>query len=128
MTTQLQNEFLTVAEAAAALGVSAVTVNRWIKAGRLHAHRLGSHRVGLSRSEVRDATAGQTARPLAPGLPAQINNSPLTEDEIATQLAFIEKASALSGRIAEQHGGPFAVPSWIVIREERDIRTEQLMR
>jgi excisionase family DNA binding protein len=46
------HEYLTVAEAAALLRVGPSTIWRWIKAGRLPAHRLGPRTVRIHRADV----------------------------------------------------------------------------
>jgi excisionase family DNA binding protein len=50
-----EEQFLTVAEAAALLRVESQTVRRWLRGGRLRGVSLGSRRAGwrIPRSEVR---------------------------------------------------------------------------
>jgi excisionase family DNA binding protein len=47
----LDEEFLTVAEAATLLRVAPSTIRRWIREGDVPAHRIGRRRVALLRAD-----------------------------------------------------------------------------
>ena len=124
MTIYARNDLLTVAQAAAGLGVSVDTVRRWLKSGRLRAVRIGPRRVCIPRSDVEGLDGGQQPAPAAK-LPQGINRSPLTDEEVAATLRFLEQATALARRIADETGHARMPESWILINEERDRRSEQ---
>ena len=48
----VDDEFVTVAEAAMLLRVAASTVRRWIRAGDVPAHRIGRRRVARRRADL----------------------------------------------------------------------------
>lgn len=56
-------EFYTAAEAARLLGVSVVTVWRWINEGRLRAYRVGPRKLRINREDVESVV-----RPVRPAL------------------------------------------------------------
>ncbi|MSQ10133.1 MAG: helix-turn-helix domain-containing protein [Dehalococcoidia bacterium] len=126
MITNDHNDLLTVSEAAARLGVSVVTVRRWLKSGRLRAVRIGPRRVCIPRSDV-EAPRLERGHAPARGRLGNINLSPLTDAEVAATLRFLEEAREISQRLSPQEGEPPLPPSWVLINEERDRRTEQLM-
>ncbi|HZO69371.1 MAG TPA: helix-turn-helix domain-containing protein [Kribbellaceae bacterium] len=52
---------LTTSEAAAYLGVSAVTVQRWIRAGKIHAVRYPGGTLRIEAAEVERIRSGESA-------------------------------------------------------------------
>jgi excisionase family DNA binding protein len=52
MTSLLDEDSLSVAEAAARLKVHKSTIWRWIDSGRLHAYRIGERRVRLKKADI----------------------------------------------------------------------------
>jgi excisionase family DNA binding protein len=143
------DECLTIAEAAALLKVHRSTIRRWIVQGELPAYRVGRRRLALRRADldrlVRPAARAAAARegivfsvtdPSLAGLtPAEqiavirarrAEIPPLTPEQRERGLRAMEEAKALSERILRERGGvPFS-PSWEIINEFRDERSEQL--
>jgi excisionase family DNA binding protein len=125
----VDEEFLTVAEAAKLLRVAPSTVRRWIREGDVPAHRIGRRRVALRRADL-----GRLITPARPAADATDNvavNEPvvgrrLTPEEKARALEAMDRAQALAKRTFEERGGKLFPPSWITINEQRDERTRQL--
>lgn len=111
-------ELLTVPEAAEVLKVSAVTVSRWLKQGRLPAYRVGPRAVRIRRSDIDDilAPAAAMARDTA-GSPSstrvtsgqRLPDPEATYPNRADRLAVNDEAMALRSRIlARRRGQGFA--------------------
>lgn len=116
-------EFVTVAEAAALLGVAPSTIRRWIREGDLPAHRIGRRRVALRRADL--------ASLITPARRAVAVNEPvvgrrLTPEEVQQALDALDRAQKLAKRTFEERGGKLFPPAWITINEQRDERTRQL--
>jgi excisionase family DNA binding protein len=125
----VDEEFLTVAEAAKLLRVAPSTVRRWIREGDVPAHRIGRRRVALRRADL--ARLITPARPAADATDNVAVNEPvvgrrLTPEEKARALEAMDRAQALAKRTFEERGGKLFPPSWITINEQRDERTRQL--
>lgn len=114
MTDLNHDDFLTVPETAELLKVSAVTVSRWLKQGRLPAYRVGPRAVRIRRfdidellapasSPVAAATAATNAngRATSSRAPAA-TNAPPTMDE---QRAVLEEMATLRDRILTRRKG-----------------------
>ena len=89
-------EFLTVAEAARALGVSPITVWRWVNRGRLNAYRVGPRSIRIPRHEI--DTMIQPARASAPPLSTENGlkpSTPLFPEEIERRKALVARALEL---------------------------------
>ena len=125
----LDEELLTVAEAAALLRVTPSTVRRWIREGDVPAHRIGRRRVALRRSDL--------ARLITPARPAtetkdtvavdeQVVGRRLTPEEVQRGLEAMDRAQELSRQTLAERGGKLFSPSWEIINEQRDERTRQL--
>ena len=133
MSTTLDETYLTVAEAATRLRVNQSTIRRWIAQGLLPASRLGRRRLALKESDVvamfapvHDMGGGMREAHILytpdgrPYLPA------LTPEERERALAAVESMKQLQEEWLVRRGGvPFS-PSWELLNEARDERTEQL--
>lgn len=125
----VDEEFLTVAEAATLLRVAPSTVRRWIREGDVPAHRVGRRRIALRRADL--ARLITPARPAAETKDDVAVNEPvvgrrLTPEEKARALEAMDRAQELAKRTFEERGGKLFPPSWITINEQRDERTRQL--
>jgi excisionase family DNA binding protein len=125
----VDEEFVTVAEAATLLRVAPSTVRRWIRDGDVPAHRIGRRRVVLRRADL--------ARLIVPARPAAEKKNDaavddlvvgrrLTPEEKQRALDALERAQELAKRTFEERGGKLFPPAWITINEQRDERTRQL--
>ena len=125
----VDEEFLTVAEAAMLLRVAPSTVRRWIRQGDVLAHRIGSRRVALRRSDL--ARLITPARPNAESKGNMAVDEPvvgrrLTPEEKARALEAMDRLKELRKRTFEERGGKLFPSSWETINEMRDERTRQL--
>src|SRR5918994_632704 len=122
----IDEDFVTVAEAARLLRVAPSTVRRWIRQGDVLAHRIGRRRVALRRADL--------ARLITPARPtAETNGNPaaaepvvgrrLTPEEKARALEAMDRLKELRKRTFEERGGKLFPPSWETINEMRDERT-----
>jgi excisionase family DNA binding protein len=125
------DEYLTIAEAAALLKVSKSTVRRWIEAGTLPAYRVGSRGVRLKRAEMeqvviplmRERRQGERVAQAE-----QIQIRPLTPQERERGLQALEALRQMRQEILAERGGALFSDSAVLIREEREKRTQELMR
>ncbi len=129
MTSILDEELVTIAEAARVLRVSPSTIRRWIGEGDLPAYRVGHRRVrvrkpDLARLITQPARQGSERAPLPGGEPFLVR--PLTADEQRRALAAIEESKRLHAEQLAQRGGKRFSPSWILINEARDERSRDL--
>ena len=69
----VDEEFVTVAEAATPLRVAPSTIRRWIREGDVPAHRIGRRRVALRRADL--------ARLITPARPAAKTNNNAADDD-----------------------------------------------
>jgi excisionase family DNA binding protein len=122
------DDFVTVAEAAAMLRVASSTIRRWIREGELPAYRIGKRRVALKRADL-EAMIGP-ARSSGSGVDAGRNGrmrSPrLTPEEKRRGLEAMEQAQRISQQILARRGGELFSPSWTTLGELREERTRQL--
>ncbi|HEV2107310.1 MAG TPA: helix-turn-helix domain-containing protein [Thermomicrobiales bacterium] len=102
MSDQDRNDLLTIPEAAEMLRVSAVTVSRWLKQGRLPSYRVGPRAVRIRRVDIDQVLA------------------PAVATEVA---AFESERSAGSGPISPASEPDSALPS----REERIAVNDEVM-
>ena len=125
----VDEEFLTVTEAATLLRVAPSTIRRWIREGDVPAHRIGRRRVALR--------LGDLARLIAPARPAvettsnvEVNepvvDRRLTPEEVQRGLEAMDRARRHAAEIQARRGGKLFPPAWITINEQRDERTRQL--
>lgn len=127
------DELLTVAEAAALLKVSQVTLRRWIKQGRLVACRVGPRAVRIRRSDLERAIT-PAYRETAPTRPPKWEPGyriitdiaelykPMSEERKQRWQAAMERSKALTASMAARNGGKPLAESWPIINEERDKR------
>lgn len=130
MTMLLDEELVTVVEAARLLRVNPSTVWRWINHGELPALRVGQRRVLVRRAAL--AKVIGPARDGAPGLetvaPSDLARlrRPYTESERARALAALEAAEELERELlAKRDGKPFS-SSVEHLRRSRSERSRQL--
>jgi len=85
----VDEEFVTVAEAATLLRVAPSTIRRWIREGDVPAHRIGRRRVALRRADL--------ARLIAPARPSPETKGNVAVDEpiVGRRLTPEEKQHAL---------------------------------
>ena len=133
MTTDSDAELLTVAEAAKVLKVSTVTLDRWLKDGRLPAYHVGPRAVRIRRGVLRRIlvpTHGReevTAMDDSQAMPVHTTVRPLTDEEIQRGLAALEVSRKLGERILARRGGQPLDESWPIIREAREERSKELL-
>ena len=125
----IDEDYITVAEAATLLRVAPSTVRRWIRQGDVPAYRIGQRRVALRR--------GDLAPLITPTRPANATKDTVAIDEpvLGRRLTPEEKQQALevmdriqqrAKEIQAQRGGKLFSPSWKIINEQRDERSRQL--
>lgn len=126
----IDEDFLSVAEAAERLRVAPSTIRRWIREGDLPAFRLGRRRVGLKRGDL-----DQLVRPVRGG-PDRISNmrgdehppvGKRTPEEIQQALEAMDRLEALSKAITASRGGKLFSSSVEILAEQREERIRQLM-
>jgi excisionase family DNA binding protein len=125
----VDEEYLTVAEAATLLRVAPSTVRRWIREGDVPAHRIGRRRVALRRADL--ARLITPARPAAETKGDMAVNEPvvgrrLTLEEVQQALDALDRAQRHAKETRARRGGKLFPPAWITINEQRDERTRQL--
>jgi excisionase family DNA binding protein len=125
----VDEEYLTVAEAATLLRVAPSTIRRWIREGDVPAHRIGRRRVALRRADL--ARLITPARPAADTADTVAVDEPvvgrrLTPEEKARALEAMDRVKELRERTFEERGGKLFPSSWKTINEMRDERTRQL--
>jgi excisionase family DNA binding protein len=125
----VDEEYLTVAEAATLLRVATSTIRRWIREGDVSAYRIGRRRVALRRADL-----SSLITPARPGVETRGNvtvDEPvvgrrLTPEEKTRALEAMDRLKELRKRTFEERGGKLFPPSWETINEMRDERTRQL--
>jgi len=118
----LDEESLSVAEAAARLKVNKSTVWRWIDSGRLPAYRIGERRVRLKKTDVE----GLIMPARATDREGDTVRRRLTKDEQSQALAAVEQAMKLQADLLTRRGGEyFSPPSWELLAEARALRDQQ---
>ncbi|MGH2615050.1 MAG: helix-turn-helix domain-containing protein [Thermomicrobiales bacterium] len=125
----IDEEYLTVAEAAALLRVAPSTIRRWIREGDLPAYRLGRRRVALRRGDLKTLVSPvqlgtAMSSELADDERAAIRR--LTPEEKRRALEAMERATQLRKRTLADRGGKPFPPAWKELAELRDERTRQL--
>ncbi|MSQ09652.1 MAG: DNA-binding protein [Dehalococcoidia bacterium] len=130
MASSLVEDALTVDQAARRLGVSAQTVRRWIRVGRLPAYRVGAKRVRVLEADLSQMIAILPANRLEPvGVPSRedvLALAPLTPAEIERRLHVLQRLRERGQRDLERRGGIPFDDSTDIIREMRQERDRQL--
>lgn len=130
MASVLDEETLTVPEAAELLKVSPSTLWRWIDRGDLPAYRVGRRRVRIKKSDVEDRLVSARAPRPIQGQPiyTSLADIPrrLTPEEQARGLAALERLREIHARMLRERGGELFPSSSDLINEARDERTRQL--
>jgi excisionase family DNA binding protein len=126
----LEEDYLTVVEAAALLRVAPSTIRRWIREGDLPAYRLGRRRVGLRRHDlsrlVKPVRAGEARNHDAYGDLEHIKRRKLTPEEVERGLAAMDRAELHAQELLAARGGELFPDSAEVIHRMRQERTRQL--
>src|SRR5215213_2480765 len=125
----VDEEFVTVAEAATLLRVAPSTIRRWIREGDVPAHRIGRRRVALRHADL--ARLITPARPAAESIDKVEVDEPvvgrrLTPEEVQQALEALDRARRHADETQARRGGKLFPPAWITINEQRDERTCQL--
>ena len=127
---QLINEdYLSVAEAAELLKVAKSTLWRWINQGDVPAYRFGHRRILINRKDldrlivpVRTEIGEKTLE-----RERQHLSCPMTGDEQRQALAALDAAEQFSRRLREQQMGQLFPDSAEGIRQMRESRTKRLL-
>ena len=125
----VDEEYVTVAEAAMLLRVAPSTVRRWIREGDVPAYRIGRRRVALKRDDLSNLIT-----PAGPGMAVSgkvVDDQTweprrLTPEEQQQALELMDRIQQRAKEIQDRRGGKLFPPSWITINEQRDERTRQL--
>jgi excisionase family DNA binding protein len=132
MPTGIETDYLTVAEAAEALRVDRSTIRRWIAAGELPAYRIGPKHVRIKREDLAHVVKPAEGTAARPRLGMHYVDSddelrrPLSDAEREHGLAALEQGNRMREELLRKRGGEPFSPSWEIINEARDERTEQL--
>ena len=124
----VDEEFVTVAEAATLLRVAPSTIRRWIREGDVPAHRIGRRRVAPRRADLGRLIAPARPSPETKGNVAvdePIVGRRLTPEEKQHALEVMDRIQQRAKEIQARRGGKFFPPAWITINEQRDERTRQ---
>jgi excisionase family DNA binding protein len=129
MRTVLDEQYVTVAEAAKLLQVHQSSVRRWIDTGDLPAHRVGQRRVLVKRSDlaklITPARAEQErGERMSQTEPLSIPK--LTPEQQRQWLDAIERAKQRQAEMLAQRKGKLWSPSSELLNEAREERARQL--
>lgn len=127
----IDDEYLTVAEAATRLRVAASTMRRWIRQGDVPAYRIGKRRVALKQADL-DALITPTQPERAKrhyvihtdASPSEIRK--LTPEEVQRGLEALERAQQHAKELLARRGGKPLRPTLEIIHEMREERTREL--
>lgn len=123
MATTQTEELLTLSKAAALLKVSPLTLQRWIREGRLTSCRVSQRAERVRRSDVEQIVA---ARRLAMPEPRSVTSAaelpPRSEKETQRLRELVQEAREARESMAARNGGKPLAESWPIINEERDKR------
>ncbi len=127
----LEEDYLTVTEAAALLRVAPSTIRRWIREGDLPAYRLG-RRVALRRHDLSllvkpVRTDEALSRDTADDESERIKSRKLTSEEVERGLAAMDRAERHAKELLTARGGELFPDSAEVIHRMRQERTRQLV-
>ena len=122
MAIDTENEWLGLDEAATLLRVSKVTLQRWIKQGRLPAFRLGPRKLRIRRQDLDGLFTSVRVEP-----PSALDIKPLTAEEMRRGLEAIAAAEAFRKELLAKRGGKPFSSSVPIIRRARAERSKQLL-
>ena len=125
----IDEDYVTVAEAATLLRVAPSTIRRWIREGDVPAYRIGRRRVALKRDEL--STLITPARPDAGAVSTLTGDEArahrrLTPEEIQQGLDALDRAEQHAKETSARLGGKLFPSSVDIIHEMREERTRQL--
>jgi excisionase family DNA binding protein len=123
-----EDSMLSVAEAAAHLKVSKSTIRRWIASGDLPAYRVGRRRIALKRSDVATLIAPAREHLQRGGDMAKGEQEPvrrLNAQEQQQARAAVAQAKQLQAQLLARRGGQQFSPSWELLNDLRDERSQQ---
>ena len=123
------SDLLTIAEAARLIRVSPVTVQRWLRQGRLRAFHVGPKAVRIRRDDL-----AQVVTPLSAEQASAISSPQMTHGAalallddagVAQQQAALAASAELLAQQAVRRGGEPFDESWPLIRAARAMRSRQ---
>jgi excisionase family DNA binding protein len=127
MATRIDDQFLTIAEAADLVRVHRSTIQRMIARGALPSYRIGERGVRIKRSDLESAMlSGARSAGQAEPVDARSLVRPLTEEERRRMKDTIAVLRKLQEEQKQRYGGVYPVDSSILLNEARDERTAQL--
>lgn len=123
MVARFRDEYVTVAEAAAQLGVAQSTIRRWIREERVPAYRLGDRRILLRQHDLEGL-----AVPIRPVDEVDLSLRPplMTDEEQARAWEALRELDRFREKLLEERGGKPFRPVEDDIREMREERTREL--
>lgn len=124
----IDEEFLSVAEAATRLRVASSTIRRWIREGDLPAYRLGRRRVGLKRGDLDRLVTPVRAAPYENQMSHITTDEPrrFTAAERRRGLEIMDELERMAKAITAERGAPFP-SSTEILAQQREARMRQLM-
>jgi excisionase family DNA binding protein len=129
MRSALDEEYVTIEQAADLLHVNKSTIRRWIAQDRLPAYRVGQRRVAVKRGDVArliTPSGSATARGSRGVSPGASSVKELTPDERARGLAAIEALQRLHEELDAKFGRRLSAPSWKLLQAARGERSQQI--
>ena len=129
MSIVLDEEYVTVAEAAKVLQVHPSSIRRWIDSVVLPAHRIGRRRVLVKRADLAKLITPARAEQEKGERMSQTERleiPKLTAEQQRQWLEAIERAKQRQAEMLAQRGGQPWSPSWELLNEAREERTRQL--
>lgn len=126
MATTLDTELLTIAETAALLKVDRSTIRRWIDQGTLPAYRVGQRAVRVRRDDLTKVMTPARSRMQEDDEFIRFKERKMTPEERVRWREAIDGMQRAREYVSNLRGGKRFSPSWEIINEMRDERTEQL--
>lgn len=122
----VDEDTLTVAEAARLLHVSESTIWRWINQGMLPAYRVGRRRVRIRHADLREVVRPRDAASESePGPGGETPLSPLSEAERRSGLEALARLEAMQRTILQRRGGTRFPDSTEIIHAAREQRSRE---
>lgn len=125
----VDEEYLSVAEAATRLRVAQSTIRRWIREGDVPAYRLGRRRVGLKRGDLDRLVRPVQAAAYENQMSRITTDAPrrFTAEERRRGLEIMDELERTAKAITAERGGKLYPSSTEILAEQREERTRQLM-